>query len=458
MPEAAAIFDLDRTLLLGASGPAITDALRSRGLVPEDRLGIGKLLFGVFDVVGETLPSIALTRQGVRATKGWDRATVQDAGREVAPILVDKVEPFARQTIEQHREAGRKLVLATTTPYDVIAPFGEQLGFDAVIATRYQDDGEGRYTGQIDGEFVWSNGKERSVRVWARANRVDLMDSYAYSDSVFDLPLLSAVGNPVAVNPDARLLVIARRREWPTVWFNAPPGVPKPVGIEAQSVLGALAQPELFPWVDFDIAGLDNLPDEGGALLASNHRSYLDPLVVGFAAAQVDRPIRFLAKKEVSDAPVVGAIATALGAIRVDRGGDTAAAFALAEDALRAGELLAIFPQGTIPRGEAFFDPELKGRHGAVRLALATGTPLVPVGVWGTEQAWPRSAKLPYLMNLADPPTVRFRVGQPYHPEGDDLDALTAELMARIIDLLPPEAREHRQPTPAELAKTMPPD
>ncbi|MEM9131299.1 MAG: HAD-IB family hydrolase [Actinomycetota bacterium] len=457
MPEAAAVFDLDRTLLLGASGPVITESMRARGLVPEDRLGIGKLLFGIFDVVGETLPSIALTRQGVRATRGWDRRKVQDVGHEVAPILVDRVEPFARQTIEQHRAAGRKLVLATTTPYDVIAPFGEQLGFDAVIATRYQEGADGRYTGRIDGEFVWSTGKERSVRVWARANRVDLIDSYAYSDSVFDLPLLSAVGNPVAVNPDARLLVIARRRGWPTVWFNAPPGVPKPIGVEPQNVLGLLAQPELFPWIDLDLGDLDRIPAEGGALLASNHRSYLDPLVVGFAAAQGDRPIRFLAKKEVTDAPVVGSIATALGAIRVDRGGDTAAAFAQAEDALRAGELLAVFPQGTIPRGEAFFDPQLTGRAGAVRLALATGTPLVPVGVWGTERAWPRNAKLPYLMNLAEPPTVRLRVGDPYHPDGDDLDALTAELMARIVDLLPAEAREHREPTPEELARTMPP-
>ncbi|MEL7159034.1 MAG: HAD family hydrolase, partial [Actinomycetota bacterium] len=263
MPEAAAVFDLDRTLLLGASGPVISDALRAEGLVPRDRLGVGAALFGLFDLVGETLPSIFLTRQGIRATRGWDRRKVQAVGRDVAPVLAGKVEPFARQAIEQHRAAGRRLVLATTTPHDVIEPFANELGFDAVLATRYQEGADGRYTGHVDGEFVWSRGKARSVRHWARANRVDLADCYAYSDSVFDLPLLSMVGNPVAVNPDARLYFVARRRGWPTVWFNAPPGVPKPVGIEPQNVLALLARPELFPWVRFEIDGLDQLPEAG---------------------------------------------------------------------------------------------------------------------------------------------------------------------------------------------------
>ncbi|MEL7155622.1 MAG: lysophospholipid acyltransferase family protein, partial [Actinomycetota bacterium] len=197
-------------------------------------------------------------------------------------------------------------------------------------------------------------------------------------------------------------------------------------------------------------------PEAGSALIAANHRSYLDPLVVGFLGARIDRPVRFLAKKEVTDAPVTGPIATALGAIRVDRGGDTTAAFAQAETALRAGELLAIFPQGTIPRGRQFFEPELAGRHGAVRLAAQSGSPLVPVGLWGTERAWPRNSRTPYLLNLADPPTISITVGEPYVPDGTDLDAATADLMGRIVDLLPDEARHRREPTEAELARTVP--
>ena len=128
-----------------------------------------------------------------------------------------------------------------------------------------------------------------------------------------------------------------------------------------------------------------------------------------------------------------------------------------AATALRAGELVAVFPQGTIPRGEAFFDPELKGRHGAVRLALDTDAPIIPVGIWGTEKAWPRNSSVPYVLNLADRPKVTVAIGEPYVPSTDELNAATDELMDTINALLPPEARERHTPTAEELAKTYPP-
>lgn len=456
MPRAAAFFDLDRTLLLGGSGPTISEALRAEGLIPPDRFGLGRALFGLFDVVGETLPSILLTRQGVRAARGWSRSRVRAVGRDIAADLVGQVEPFAHEALDQHRRAGRKIVLATTTPYDLIEPFGRLLGFDEVLATRYHLAEDGTYSGRIDGEFVWSFGKARSVAVWARANGVDLALSHAYSDSIFDAPLLSQVGSPVAVNPDPRLLVYARSRGWPTVWFNAPPGVPKPRGVEPQDALAQLARPELFPWLRFDVDGADRLGGETGLILAANHRSYLDPLVIGFVAAQVERPVRFLAKKEVTDAAVLGPISSALGAIRVERGSGGREPLEQAAVALRAGELVAVFPQGTIPRGPGFFAPELVGRLGSARLAIDTGAPIAPVGIWGTERAWPRNSRLPYVLNLADPPTIRVRVGESYHPSSDDPRQATAELMARIADLLPAESRADREPTELELAATYP--
>ncbi len=457
--SAAAFFDLDRTLLQGASGPIISAALRHQGLLRQDPLPGERLLFGVFNAIGETLPSMALTRSGVRASKGWPVAKVLAAGANVADELVDAVEPFAHEVIADHRDAGRKLVLATTTPYDVVKPFADKLGFDDVLATRYRVDRSGsepQYDGSVDGEFVWSRGKARSVRQWARANVVELSDSYAYSDSIFDTPLLSAVGHPVAVNPDPRLLVYATVRRWETVWFTAPPGVPKPLGVEPQDVVHQLARPEFMPWIRLDVSGLANLEGVDGAVVASNHRSYLDPLIVARVGAGVGRPIRMLAKKEVTDAPVVGQITRALGAIRVDREGDSSQSMAQASRAVRAGELVAVFPQGTIPRGEAFFEPVLEGRFGAVRLALETGAPLVPIGLWGTEKAWPRNRRVPYLLNLADPPQLSVRVGDPYYPSSSDPETATRELMDRIADLLPDEARIRHRPTAAELAATHP--
>lgn len=456
MATSAAVFDLDRTLLLGASGPFISDAFREHGLLRAEPIPGEKLLFGVFNLVGETLPSMLLTRQGVRATKGWSHEALCAVGRSVAEPLAQRVEPFAREVIADHRSAGRKLLLATTTPYEIAKPFADALGFDDAIGTRYRMRPDGTYDGTVDGEFVWSRGKARSVATWARANSVDLGDSYAYSDSIFDVPMLSSVGHPVAVNPDVRLLAYAALRRWQILWFNAPPGVPKPVGIEPQQILTELNRSELMPWVRIELHDTERIPAEGGVILTPNHRSYLDPLVVGYATGQIDRPVRFLAKKEVTDMPIVGPITKALGAIRVDRGSGSEAPMQEAVRAVRAGELVAVFPQGTIPRGEAFFEPTLQGRYGAVRLALATGAPLVPMGIWGTEHVWPRNRSLPYLLNLADPPVVSVTCGSPYHPSTTDPAEATEELMERIVALLPAEARRRRSPSPEELARTFP--
>src|SRR5439155_4694726 len=108
------------------------------------------------------------------------------------------------------------------------------------------------------------------------------------------------------------------------------------------------------------------------------------------------RNLRFLGKKEVFDAPVVGQLARAMGGIRVDRGSDTAGdSLQEANRALHAGELVGIMPQGTIPRGRLFYEPKLVGKTGTARLATATRAPVIPVALWGTEAVWPRSATLP---------------------------------------------------------------
>ena len=123
--------------------------------------------------------------------------------------------------------------------------------------------------------------------------------------------------------------------------------------------------------------------------------------------------MRFLGKKEVFDAPIVGQVAKAMGGIRVERGTGSDEPLAEAAAALEAGELVAMMPEGTIPRGPAFFDPVLKGRWGAARLAAMTEAPVIPVGLWGTEKVWPRSERLPNLLTLANPPKIAIRVGEP---------------------------------------------
>lgn len=454
--RAAAFFDLDRTLLRGASGPAISRALRAVGLLPERTIPGESLLFGIYDLLGETRPSMLAARQMARAAKGWPTATVARAAEMAADELEPLVQPYARVLMDGHRAEGALVVIATTTPEPLVAPLARRLGVDAVVSTHWAVDGDG-YTGAIDGEFVWNEAKLTAVRSWASANDVDLAVSHAYSDSWYDRPLLGAVGHPVAVNPDPRLAGWALLRRWPISWLDVPPGVPKLAGIEPQRLALTLARPELLPFVRLSVQGTEYVPAHGGVILAANHRSYFDPVAVGMAIARVGRPARFLGKKEVFDAPVVGDVARALGGIRVERGSGSDEPLVEAAQALEAGEVVVIMPQGTIPRGRAFFDPVLHGRWGTARLAADTGAPVIPVGVWGTERVWPRSSRLPNLLNITSPPEVSVTIGPAVPLGGDDPSADTRRIMDAIVDLLPPEARRQREPTAEELALATPP-
>ena len=464
--KGAAFFDLDRTLLAGASGEVFSRAMREAGLVSRSIPG-EQLLYKLFNTVGETLPSMALARQAVTLAKGRPRRAVQQAADAAAAALAELVQPLAAPLFDEHRAAGRPVVLATTTPYDLVKPLADLLGLDDVVATRYGVNADGTYDGTLDGPFVWSAGKLSAVAEWATRHGIDLAESFAYSDSVYDTPLLAAVGNPFVVNPDPRMAVMAAARRWPTLDLSgtkSADGVPVSsmakipvVNMEIQRLALSLTHPLLFPYAKFDIQGIEHIPASGPAIIVGNHRSYFDPAAIGIVIARTDRTVRFLGKKEVFDAPVVGQIAAAMGGIRVERGTGSDAPLQAAADALAAGDLVALMPQGTIPRGRAFYEPKLKGRWGAARLAAMTKAPVIPIGLWGTEKVWPRSARVPNVLNVVAPPTVSINVGAPVSLKYKDPDADTKKIMKAIMALLPPEAREARDPSPEEIALAMPP-
>ena len=467
MSRGAAFFDLDRTLLAGASGEVFSRAMREAGLV---RAIPGEsLLYRLFNTVGETLPSMALARQAATLAKGRPQAAVRAAAEAAADELLGLVHASVTGLVAAHRAAGRPVVLATTTPLDLVEPLVRRLGFDDVVATRYGVNADGTYDGTIAGHFVWSQGKLAAIREWAEANGVDLSLSHAYSDSVFDTPMLAAVGHPHVVNPDPRLSLVAAARRWPVLDLAAGE-VPHPdqegdssmaripvVNMEIQRLALALLHPSLFPYVRFEVSGTERIPTSGPAILVGNHRSYFDPVAVAMAIARTDRTVRFLGKKEVFDAPVVGQIASAMGGIRVDRGTGSDAPLSAAAEALERGDLVALMPQGTIPRGKAFYDPKLKGRWGAARLSAMTGAPVVPIGLWGTEKVWPRSSRVPNVLNVLQPPLVTVTVGKPVKLAHDDPDADTKKIMKAIMKLLPEESRAKRIPTADEIALAMPP-
>lgn len=152
---------------------------------------------------------------------GWPVDQVRDIVRETLHGLIRPlVYAEAIELIAEHREAGRDVVIVSSSGDEVVGPIGEMLGVDDVVATRMQIT-DGCYTGRID-FYAYGQGKAAAIQQMAASRGYRLADCYAYSDSLTDLPMLTAVGHPTAVNPDRGLRRIAEERGWPVVHFRYP--------------------------------------------------------------------------------------------------------------------------------------------------------------------------------------------------------------------------------------------
>jgi 1-acyl-sn-glycerol-3-phosphate acyltransferase len=178
-----------------------------------------------------------------------------------------------------------------------------------------------------------------------------------------------------------------------------------------------------------DVQGSEHIPDEGGAVLASTHVSYIDFIFVGLGAHPKRRLVRFMAKKQVFDHPVSGPLMRGMHHIPVDRKAG-AAAYDEALRALKEGELIGVFPEATINR--AFDVKDLK--TGAARMAIETGTPLIPVAIWGTQRIWTKGRPR-NLRRRGIPVTIVVGEPIPVAP-GDDLALVTQRLHDRLREML----------------------
>jgi HAD superfamily hydrolase (TIGR01490 family) len=150
----------------------------------------------------------------LRITAGWDQALISAIVRDT---LIEVIEPIvydeALDLIREHQAAGRRVFIISASPEEIVAPLAQYLGVDEAIASRAELDPDGRYTGNVE---FWSYGpfKAEAMRDAAERHGIDLDASYAYSDSATDVPMLEAVGHPVAVNPDRELSRVAHQRDW----------------------------------------------------------------------------------------------------------------------------------------------------------------------------------------------------------------------------------------------------
>jgi 1-acyl-sn-glycerol-3-phosphate acyltransferase len=179
----------------------------------------------------------------------------------------------------------------------------------------------------------------------------------------------------------------------------------------------------------FDFKGVHHIPRDGGAILSINHVGYLDFALTGTAALPTGRYVRFMAKKEVFDNKLAGPLMRGMHHICVDRSSGSAS-FVAALRALRAGEIVGIFPEGTI--SVSFEIKELKS--GAVRLAMAAGVPVIPTIVWGSQRIWTKKVKR-NLSREKFPITVAF--GEPlYFDKQSNVEASESVLRETMIAML----------------------
>jgi 1-acyl-sn-glycerol-3-phosphate acyltransferase len=206
------------------------------------------------------------------------------------------------------------------------------------------------------------------------------------------------------------------------------------------------------------VDGAEHIPETGGAVLASNHSSYLDFIFCGFGAQPAKRLVRFMAKQSVFDNRISGPLMRGMRHINVDRD-NGAASFRQAATALKSGEVVGVFPEATI--SESFTVKELKS--GAVRLARTAKVPLIPMVVWGPHRLWTKGHKRDLTMRHVP---VLIKIGEALEmPKGTSPDALTAALKERLTALLDaaqqaypdkPSGPEDRWWMPAHLGGTAP--
>lgn len=151
---------------------------------------------------------------------GVPAKTVARMGPEVMAAILPRVFPRMLDEVNAHQDAGRPTFIVSAAGHDIVESLAQVLGMEGGIGTRYEVDADGNFTGRLDGPFVYGSGKVEAMREFAERHEIDLGASYAYSDSLSDLPMLRAVGHPVAVNPDPPLAEIAREEGWQTMHFE----------------------------------------------------------------------------------------------------------------------------------------------------------------------------------------------------------------------------------------------
>ncbi|KAA8886893.1 HAD-IB family hydrolase [Nocardia colli] len=362
----------------------------------------------------------------------------------------------AWQLIRTHQAAGHTIVLASSLTRFQVAPAAAELGIEHVLYTPMAAQ-DGILTGYPDGKTLWRNGKADAVREFAAGHEVDLTRSYVYADSTADLPLLSLVGHPTAVNPDQELTSVAAERNWPALRFHPRQGA-RPAdyarttagfagllggafyGVASKSptrdhrqMADALLEHAAgntlsLAGVHLRVSGAQNARAPRPAVFLFNHQSQFDIIIV---PEVLQGGVTGIGKKELTRNPVFGPLMRFVGVTFIDRSSTDKAKAALAPvvDTLRGGLSIAVAPEGT-----RSYTPDVGPfKKGAFHIAIQAGVPVIPIVIRNAgEICWRNSM-------VARPGTVDVAILDPIDVSGwdpNDLDDKVAAVRQLYVDTL----------------------
>jgi HAD superfamily hydrolase (TIGR01490 family) len=221
MQRGAAFFDLDRTLMAGSSGMHFARAAYGSGMVGRRQLmrwGVEHLHFRLRGSTDERTSQ--LLSQVKELLSGIPARDIKRLAPGLLAGVLPRIYPQMLDEVRSHQDAGRATFIVSAAGNGIVELLARVLDMAGGIGTRYELDEERRFTGELDGPFMYGKGKVQAMERYAAEHDIDLSESWAYSDAESDLPMLRAVGHPVAVNPDPELARVAVEEGWRVMRFE----------------------------------------------------------------------------------------------------------------------------------------------------------------------------------------------------------------------------------------------
>jgi putative phosphoserine phosphatase/1-acylglycerol-3-phosphate O-acyltransferase len=416
-PQVGVFFDFDGTLIDGYSASALYEH-RFRHF----EIGPAELLHTIRATLGGVLSEdefVALLARGITGWTGRPEEDILELGERLTTQgIAGTLFHGAWRVLKAHQRRGHTVAIATSATRFQVAPLARELGIDHVLCTELETEG-GLLTGRIQGRTLWGAGKLAAVEAFAEHQDIDLTQAYGYANGDEDVPLLSAVGRPHAVNPQADLARVAERTGWPVLKFRRAPSRLDPtpavrtaamygtflgagaLGIAVGALTGSRRKgidtaTSVFAHlggavgdVTIDVVGQRHLWSHRPAVFMVNHQSALIDLLVTTTLLQGG--FTAVAKKEVASLPVFGQLLSLADFTFVDRSDSAQSRVAMnqAGDRLAAGTSVVISPEGTRSLTPAVGQLKKGGFH----LAMQAGVPIVPIVIRNAGELMWRQSK-----------------------------------------------------------------